>query len=109
VDQRWIEEEQETETAYSSALDNWGYKRVSNFSFIVLALLYLPETRDLVAWDEDARPGIPILLHQDTFPGLSSKKNVLAHSPRQEWNAICSSTARLASVRTSVLADAQAD
>src|ERR1022692_736959 len=42
-----------------------GYVSVDDFSFIVHRLLYLPESRRLVAWDTDAQVRLLMLLNQD--------------------------------------------
>ena len=42
-----------------------GYVSVDNFSFIVNRLLYLPESRRLIAWDTDAQVRLLMLLNQD--------------------------------------------
>ena len=42
-----------------------GYVSVDDFSFIVQRLLYLPESRRLIAWDTDAQVRLLMLLNQD--------------------------------------------
>jgi predicted RNA-binding Zn-ribbon protein involved in translation (DUF1610 family) len=42
-----------------------GYLDVSDFAFVVHRLLYLPESRRLIAWDSDAQIRLLMLLNQD--------------------------------------------
>lgn len=51
---------------YPQALNQvGGYASVEDFSFIVHRLLYLPESRRLIAWDTDAQVRLLMLLNQD--------------------------------------------
>jgi hypothetical protein len=42
-----------------------GYLSIDDFAFVVHRLLYLPETRRLIAWDTDAQIRLLMLLNQD--------------------------------------------
>jgi len=51
---------------YAQALTQvGGYISVDDFSFIVHRLLYLPESRRLIAWDTDAQVRLLMLLNRD--------------------------------------------
>ena len=68
-DQGWIAGGDEAENAYVEALDRFGaYRSLRDFAFIVHKLLYLPETRRLIAWDTDTQLKILLLLNQDIAP-----------------------------------------
>jgi hypothetical protein len=45
-----------------------GYKSEEDFAFIVHRLLYLPESRKLLAWDTDAQTRLLMLINQDVAP-----------------------------------------
>src|SRR6266478_7464256 len=49
---RWIEDKERAQDAFSQALQEvGGYQTTRDFAFLVHRLLYLPETRRLLAWD----------------------------------------------------------
>jgi hypothetical protein len=52
-----------------------GYASVDDFSFVVHRLLYLPESRRLIAWDTDAQVRLLMLLNQDA----SSEESFRTH------------------------------
>lgn len=60
----WIEEKASDEFA-RILKEHGGYSDPSDFSFVVHRLLYLPESRRLVAWDTDAQIRLLMLLNQD--------------------------------------------
>lgn len=53
------------EAFHASLQAHGGYQSVSDFAFLVHRLLYLPESRRLIAWDTDAQVRILMLLNQD--------------------------------------------
>jgi len=58
--------------AYARALaDFGGYDSEADFAFIVHRMLYLPESRRLLAWDTDAQIRLLMLLNQDVVPDSS--------------------------------------
>jgi hypothetical protein len=66
---QWLEDREEAEAAFEGAvLRRGGYPSVSYFAFIVHRLLYLPESRRLLAWDTEAQLRILIILNQDLAP-----------------------------------------
>jgi hypothetical protein len=66
---KWIEVGEngnEAEEAFERALkDLGGYQSAHDFAFIVHRLLYLPESRRLLAWDTGAQVRIFMMLNQD--------------------------------------------
>jgi predicted RNA-binding Zn-ribbon protein involved in translation (DUF1610 family) len=51
---------------FAQALNHFGgYASVEDFAFVVHRLLYLPESRRLIAWDTDAQVRLLMLLNQD--------------------------------------------
>jgi hypothetical protein len=90
----------EPDQAYARALTVFGgYESEEDFAFIVHRMLYLPESRRLLAWDTDAQLRLLMLLNQDVVPDgsfdarrrylkeLDSKKRhvhvALGHAQRQ--------------------------
>lgn len=62
----WVEGEDEAHQAFVKAITVDGnYQSEEDFAFIVHRLLYLPETRRLLAWDVDAQLRTLMLLNQD--------------------------------------------
>lgn len=62
----WIVNEDEANKAFMKAIFGDGnYESEEDFAFIVHRLLYLPETRRLLAWDLDAQIRTLMLLNQD--------------------------------------------
>jgi hypothetical protein len=60
----WIEKN--TEELFAEILQSaGGYENTSDFAFVVHRLLYLPESRRLLAWDTDAQIRLLMLLNQD--------------------------------------------
>lgn len=63
---KWIEEQEKAEEAFNEALSEvGGYQSTNDFAFIVHRLLYLPESRRLLAWDTNAQIRIFMMLNQD--------------------------------------------
>ena len=63
---QWIEDIEESRLAFEQALrDFGGFQSTDDFAFIVHRLLYLPETRRLLAWDTNAQLRIFMMLNQD--------------------------------------------
>jgi hypothetical protein len=64
---RWIEDADQSQKAFDRSLrDFGGYQSTSDFVFIVHRLLYLPESRRLLAWDTKAQIRIFMMLNQDS-------------------------------------------
>lgn len=62
----WIVDTEEAQKAFSHALLTFGgYRDSSDFAFVVHRLLYLDESRRLLAWDNNAQLRILMLLNQD--------------------------------------------
>jgi DNA repair exonuclease SbcCD ATPase subunit len=62
---RWVENG-EAGVVYEELLrSHGGYESSDDFSFIVNRLLYLPESRRLLAWDTDAQTRVLMLLNRD--------------------------------------------
>lgn len=64
----WIEAGNDTDPGelFADLLrEHGGYLAASDFAFVVHRLLYLPETRRLIAWDTDAQIRLLMLLNQD--------------------------------------------
>jgi hypothetical protein len=62
----WIDNPQQAGESIEHALREFGgYRNVYDFTFLVHRLLYLPESRRLIAWDVDAQTRILMLLNQD--------------------------------------------
>ncbi|RBP75541.1 ATP-binding protein [Marinobacter nauticus] len=62
----WIESADDAHKAFVKAISESGnYKSEEDFAFIFHHLLYLPETRQLLAWDADAQLRTLMLLNQD--------------------------------------------
>jgi hypothetical protein len=60
----WIEKD--ADTVFNAALLEFGgYLDASDFAFVVHRLLYLPESRRLIAWDTDVQIRLLMLLNQD--------------------------------------------
>ncbi|MCU0797683.1 MAG: hypothetical protein MUF31_17310 [Akkermansiaceae bacterium] len=60
----WVEKD--TEELFAQILQSaGGYENTSDFAFVVHRLLYLPESRRLLAWDTDAQIRLLMLLNQD--------------------------------------------
>src|SRR5664280_2167540 len=59
-------EEKDADAAFGNVLREYGgYLDPSDFAFVVHRLLYLPESRRLIAWDTDAQIRLLMLLNQD--------------------------------------------
>jgi hypothetical protein len=72
---RWIESGAEAGRAFVRALEKWGnYSHLDDFRFLVHRLLYLPESRRLIAWDYDAQIRILMLLNQDLIAERSFRE-----------------------------------
>jgi hypothetical protein len=62
----WIENKEAAERALTTVLrDFGGYSNLDDFAFIVHRLMYLPESRRLLAWDTNAQTRILMLLNRD--------------------------------------------
>ncbi len=62
----WIDNLIDANIAFEKALSQYGgYKNVIDFAFIVHRLLYLPESRRLLAWDTNSQIRTIMLLNQD--------------------------------------------
>jgi hypothetical protein len=62
----WVYDRSEAQDAYAQALlEDGGYERPNDFAFVVHRLLYLPESRKLLAWDLDAQVRLMMLINQD--------------------------------------------
>ncbi len=62
----WLEDADAAKIAFDSTLAQYGgYDKPEDFAFIVHRLLYLPETRRLIAWDSNAQVRLLMLLNQD--------------------------------------------
>lgn len=63
---RWIEDSDQAQKAFNEAILAYGgYRNSADFAFIVNRLLYLAESRRLLAWDSNAQVRIIMLLNQD--------------------------------------------
>lgn len=62
----WLENPTLALEAFEDAVTKYGdYRNLDDFRFLVHRLLYLPESRRLIAWDYDAQIRILMLLNQD--------------------------------------------
>jgi hypothetical protein len=62
----WIDNREAAERALNSVLrDFGGYANQEDFAFMVHRLMYLPESRRLLAWDTNAQTRILMLLNRD--------------------------------------------
>ena len=62
----WIENKEAAERALGTVLrDFGGYANMDDFAFVVHRLMYLPESRRLLAWDTNAQTRILMLLNRD--------------------------------------------
>lgn len=67
-EKEWINNSIEAVKEFENALREYGgYQKTSDFSLVVHRLLYLPETRRLLAWDTNAQIRILMLLNQDVL------------------------------------------
>src|SRR5262249_30216547 len=63
---RWLEDSIQAQKAFNEAiLSHGGYRNPTDFAFVVNRLLYLDESRRLLAWDNNAQVRIIMLLNQD--------------------------------------------
>jgi AAA domain len=60
--------------AMERALQASGYRSVNDFAFITQRLLYLPESRRLIAWDTDAQVRLLMLLSPDVIDEAEFKQ-----------------------------------
>lgn len=60
----WVEDVSLARKLYAEVLEGAGYKDSEEFSRLVNRLLYLPETRQSLAWDFDAQLRLMTLLNQ---------------------------------------------
>jgi cell division protein FtsB len=64
--EKWTEDSERAATAFRHALSDYGgYQTAEDFAFTVNRLLYLPETRRLIAWDTHSQVRLLMLLNQD--------------------------------------------
>jgi len=62
----WIDNREAADRAFVSVLrDFGGYASSDDFAFVVHRLMYLPESRRLLAWDSNAQTRILMLLNRD--------------------------------------------
>jgi hypothetical protein len=60
----WMEDD--AESKFGALVNEYGgYLSAKDFAFVVHRLLYLPESRRLIAWDTDAQIRLLMLLNQD--------------------------------------------
>jgi DNA repair exonuclease SbcCD ATPase subunit len=66
--EEWIENPSDARDAYEKILrDHGGFLSPDDFAFLVHRLIYLPESRESLAWDVDAQTRIFMLLNQDVM------------------------------------------
>lgn len=71
----WIETPDELQISFNQAiLDLGGYKTSADFTFIVHRLLYLAESRRLLAWDSNSQLRTVMLLNQDAVLETSFRR-----------------------------------
>lgn len=69
---KWIEGRDQASNAFTEAVvRHGGYASLADFAFVVHRLLYLPESRRLLAWDIDAQLRLLMILNQDLAPERS--------------------------------------
>lgn len=62
----WIDDPTVAENLYTEILNSeGGYPSLADFAFVIHRLLYLPESRRLLAWDTDAQTRLLMLLNAD--------------------------------------------
>ena len=62
----WVENPALASESFKDAVMNYGdYRHLDDFRFLVHRLLYLPESRRLIAWDYGVQMRIMMLLNQD--------------------------------------------
>jgi len=67
-DNNWIDDPLEASQTFENAITQYGgYQSIYDFAFLVHRLLYLPESRRLIAWDIEAQLRILMLLNQDVI------------------------------------------
>jgi hypothetical protein len=72
ADRKWIEDREAASVAFTNAIiRHGGYASLADFAFVVHRLLYLPESRRLLAWDVDAQLRLLMILNQDLAPQRS--------------------------------------
>ena len=71
----WITHQAQAEAAFErSVKQEGGFKSVDDFAFVVHRLLYLPETRRLIAWDYDAQLRFFMLMSPDIIDEETFRK-----------------------------------
>ncbi|MCX5735123.1 MAG: AAA family ATPase [candidate division NC10 bacterium] len=76
----WIDDKERAGAAFENFLLRYGhYASVGDFAFVVHRLLYLPESRRLLAWDSDAQVRLLMVLNQDLVPerNFHDRRNLL--------------------------------
>ena len=64
---KWNEVASDATAAFRQAIREFGgYQSAQDFSFVVNRLLYLPETRRLIAWDTQSQVRLLMVVNQDT-------------------------------------------
>lgn len=70
----WVEKDADQFFAHLLR-EHGGYHAVTDFAFVVHRLLYLPESRRLIAWDTDAQIRLLMLLNQDVALERTFREN----------------------------------
>lgn len=71
----WITHQAQAEAAFErSVKEEGGFKSIDDFAFVVHRLLYLPETRRLIAWDYDAQLRFFMLMSPDVIDEATFRK-----------------------------------
>lgn len=64
----WIEDSSTAEKKFETVIRSLGgYRSLDDFKFVVHRLLYMPESRQLLAWDTDAQTRLIMLLSQSSI------------------------------------------
>jgi len=85
---KWNENANEAAVAFGRAIREFGgYQTPQDFSFVVNRLLYLPETRRLIAWDTQSQVRLLMVMNQDAVMEEKFRK-------RQEQLRLLDSTKR---------------
>lgn len=67
---------QDMHSRFQDALSRYGgYKRVEDFDYIIHKLLYLPETRRMIAWDQEVQSRLLMLFSPDIIDEETFRKS----------------------------------